>query len=225
MKTYIIQHVAFETPGILESLSNYEVIKMYEKYTFPKIEEVEMLIILGGPMGAYDPFDWLQEEKIFIKGVIAQNKPVLGICLGAQLIAEVIGGEVMSNRAGKEVGWWPIQITSKNTPFDFLPKQLEVLHWHGDTFTLPEDTITFYSTEICEHQAFLYKNNVIGLQFHLEATTETLMDLVAADEDYLDGGEYVQSKEEILAKSPPIENKTILLKLISAIKGHHNRLN
>ncbi|PKC51909.1 hypothetical protein RhiirA1_482692, partial [Rhizophagus irregularis] len=88
MKTYIIQHVPFETPGILENLSNYEIIKMFEKYTFPNVEEVDLLIVLGGPMGAYDPYNWLKEEKAFIKNVINQNKPVLGICLGAQLIAE-----------------------------------------------------------------------------------------------------------------------------------------
>lgn len=220
MKTYIIQHVPFETPGILENLSNYEIIKMFEKYTFPNVEEVDLLIVLGGPMGAYDPYNWLKEEKAFIKNVINQNKPVLGICLGAQLIAEVIGGEVMENRAGKEVGWWPIHKTSNETPFNFLPDTLEVLHWHGDTFTLPKEAITFYSTEICKNQAFLYKNNVIGLQFHFESTVETLKALVEADEDYLDGGEFVQTKEEILEKNPPKENAIILLKLVDYLLEH-----
>lgn len=214
MKIYIIQHVPFESPGILEQLPNYELIKMYESFTFPRIEEVGLLIVMGGPMGVHDSIDWLRQEKDFIRHVIERDKPVLGICLGAQLIAEAIGGEVMPNAEGKEVGWWPIHKSSDDAMFDFLPDTLEVLHWHGDTFTLPEAATTFYSSAICKNQAFLYKHNVIGLQFHFETTNESLRSLVAADEDYLDGGAYVQKKEEILAKSPSEQNAAVLSRLV-----------
>lgn len=219
MKTYIIQHVPFEPPGLLEQLKNFEIIKMYETFTFPQIEDIDLLIVMGGPMSVHDSIDWLHQEKIFIQHVIEQNKPVLGICLGAQLIAEIIGGEVMPNPKGKEVGWWPIYKSSDEAAFDFLPDSLNVLHWHGETFTLPEEVTTFYSSAICKNQAFLYKHNVIGLQFHMEITEQNLKALVAADEGYLDDGEYVQTKEEILSKVSSEQNAKVLLKLVTHLKS------
>ncbi|MEK9199957.1 type 1 glutamine amidotransferase [Ureibacillus sp. FSL E2-3493] len=220
MTTYIIQHVPFESPGILEKIQNYEMIKMFESFQFPKLEEVDLLIILGGPMGVYDDIEWLQEEKQFIKAVIQHNRAVLGICLGAQLIAESIGGKVMPNPKGKEVGWWPIYKRQDVDALNFLPEKLEVLHWHGDTFTLPEEATTFYSTELCKNQAFLYKNNVVGLQFHFETTKGSLKTMVEADASYISGKGMIQSKEAILAKTPPEENADILLQLIQFIKGN-----
>lgn len=100
MKTYIIEHVPFETPGVLEQLPNYEIIKMYEDFEFPKVEDLELLIILGGPMSVHDAISWLPQEKLFIHEVLQADKPILGICLGAQLIAEAIGGEVYPNPGG-----------------------------------------------------------------------------------------------------------------------------
>lgn len=219
LKTYIIQHVPFESPGILEELPNYELIRMYDTFSFPKVDEVGLLIVMGGPMNVHDSIEWLEKEKDFIKQIIARNKPILGICLGAQLIAEAIGGEVIQNPNGKEVGWWPIQKVSKDVAFDFLPDTLEVLHWHGDTFTLPNEATTFYSSAICRNQAFLYKHNVVGLQFHFETTKASLKALVDADEDYLDGGEYVQTKHEILQHNPSQKNADILLKLVDHLKS------
>ncbi|MDQ0202069.1 type 1 glutamine amidotransferase [Neobacillus ginsengisoli] len=96
MTTFILQHVPFETPGILESLDSYTLIKLYEGMPLPSVDEVSMLIILGGPMSVHDSIHWLEQEKQFLKEVMDASKPVLGICLGAQLIASVLGAEVYS---------------------------------------------------------------------------------------------------------------------------------
>ena len=135
MNIVILQHVPFENPGILEKL-NTKVIRLYENtHVLPNEKEIDLLIILGGPMSTNDEISWLNDEKKLIKSMIENKKPMLGICLGAQLIAEVLGGEVYRNPKGKEVGFGTINKQTEDYPF--LPEQLDVLHWHGDTFEIP----------------------------------------------------------------------------------------
>ncbi len=217
MSTYILQHVPFETPGIIEEIESYTLIKMYEDGHLPSIEEVSMLIILGGPMSVNDSIPWLEAEKIFIKEIIKAKKPILGICLGAQLIAEILGAKVYKNSKGKEVGFF--QVKKDTNELDFLPSTLEVLHWHGDTFELPKESERLYSTDACTNQAFIYNSNVIGLQFHLEMTNNTLLQLVEEDKDYIEGSIYEQTAETILNTSIPSENKKILAEIIEYLKN------
>lgn len=217
MNTYILQHVPFEKPGILDELDS-KVVKVYDdSSTLPVAEEIDFLVILGGPMSVSDDIEWLEKEKVLIREMIAQEKPMLGICLGAQLIAEALGAEVYANDNGKEVGFGPV--TKQTDLYDFLPQTLDVLHWHGDTFTLPDKAVRLYSSDYCENQAFIYNDKVIGLQFHMETTEETLKDIVEADRGYISENVARNSEEDILSYKIPYDNRTILLKMVELITG------
>ncbi len=215
MGKYILQHVPFEKPGILEQL-NAKIIKMYEgDYSLPKAADVELLIILGGPMGVHDNYDWLIAEKKLIAEVIVLQKPILGICLGAQLIAQALRANVYPNKNGKEVGFK--EVKKQVNDYSFLPTELEVLHWHGDTFDLPDKAIRLYSSDACPNQAFVYQEKVIGLQFHMETTAATLNGLVESDSRYIKGNIFGYSKEEILKTKIAAQNESVLLKMIEYI--------
>jgi GMP synthase-like glutamine amidotransferase len=129
---------------------------------------------MGGPMSIYehDKYPWLVKEKDAIRRAIEANKFVLGICLGGQLIADVLGGPVTRN-AQKEIGWMPLTQTDEIStlkPFDIFPGQYLAFHWHGDTFAVPPGAVLQSSSEACKNQGFLYKQRVIGFQYHIEAT-------------------------------------------------------
>lgn len=217
MNIVILQHVPFENPGILEKL-NTKVIRLYENtHVLPNEKEIDLLIILGGPMSTNDEISWLNDEKKLIKSMIENKKPMLGICLGAQLIAEILGGEVYRNPKGKEVGFGTINKQTEDYPF--LPEQLDVLHWHGDTFEIPYNAKRLYSSNNCENQAFIYNENIIGLQFHMETTKETLCDLVEADRSYILGNILENTEPDIMNHSIPPENQDVLLNMVAYISG------
>jgi GMP synthase-like glutamine amidotransferase len=158
---------------------------------------------MGGPMSVNDErdFPWLLPEKQFIRDAIHSGTPVLGICLGAQLIASVMGARVYQNRV-KEIGWFPVQgIAQESSSFSF-PATAEVFHWHGETFDLPPAAVRLARSEACENQAFQLGVSVIGLQFHLETTPQTARELIAHCGEELSPSEYVQSETVILGASP-----------------------
>jgi GMP synthase (glutamine-hydrolysing) len=132
---------------------------------------------MGGSMGIYDHAEhpWLVKEKEFIRTAIAAQKPVLGICLGAQLIADVLGTRVYSGLQ-KEIGWFPIHRAENTT--ELLPTEQTVFHWHGDTFDCPNGATCLASTPTCPNQGFIYKNHVVALQFHLETTPESMQSII-----------------------------------------------
>ncbi len=183
-KLYYIQHVPFETPAkIFDWCVERRIeIKGFFAYnndlSFLNPEECDILLIMGGSMGVYDEveYPWLKEEKIMIEKAIRLNKKVIGICLGAQLIACVLGAKVYKNQY-KEIGWFPVYSTAeakhlwKDLPSSFTP-----FHWHGDTFDLPLDSIHLFYNEVTKHQGFIYKN-ALALQFHLESTEESIIDI------------------------------------------------
>ncbi len=217
MKTYVLQHVPFEKPGILDELEPI-VIKLFESdHQLPNVDDIDFLIILGGPMSVHDDFKWLKSEKLLIKMLIERNIPMLGICLGAQLIAEVLGSAIYINSKGKEVGFSYIQKQTNN--YAFLPEELDVLHWHGDTFTLPENAVRLYSSNKCVNQAFIYNERVIGLQFHMETTKNTLNDIIEADHEYIKDNVLNQTKALIAKHQIPEQNKTVLIDMINYITG------
>jgi GMP synthase-like glutamine amidotransferase len=132
---------------------------------------------------------------------VTAGRTLVGVCLGAQLIAEVLGGRVYRNRE-KEIGWMPIELTEAGrvSPVTgFLPPTLPVFHWHGDTFELPSGAVHLARSAACEHQAFLYDGRVLGLQFHLESTEQSVAGICAGCADELIPGPYVQSAERILS--------------------------
>jgi GMP synthase-like glutamine amidotransferase len=208
MNIHILQHVPFEGPGSIEewALAGGHTItttRFYAQEQFPPLERFDLLVVMGGPMSIHDEhlYSWLKGEKWFVQQAIEAGKAVLGICLGAQLIAEVLGGEVHQGEQ-KEIGWFPIQLDKPFTSHPLgqqLPQQLTVFHWHGETFTLPPGAQRIASSAACENQGFIYDDRVIALQFHLETTPLSAASIVEYCGDELSGGPTVQGEEEILA--------------------------
>lgn len=204
MKTlniHCLQHVAFEGPGaigqwVVHKHHNFTITKLYDNHPLPEIDTVDLLIVLGGPMNVDDEpiFPWLKTEKAFIAACIKAGKTVLGICLGAQLIARACGQRVFPN-AEKEIGWFEVDknMAVRHPVAHLFPNHLMCFHWHGDTFDLPENSLLLASTKACRNQAFLLYDKVLGLQFHPEATPEWVAALMAsAGHDLVTGKKYVQ---------------------------------
>ena len=209
MKLHYLQHVPFENPGtILTWAEEHDCTvtgtHFYDDENLPTQQDYDWLVVMGGPMNIYDEknYPWLTREKLFIKEAINSGKKVIGICLGAQLIADVIGGKVTQNHYS-EIGWFPVKLTREamSSPlFSFFPPNPIVFQWHGDTFSsLPEETVCIAENEACTNQAFIYKTKVFGFQFHLESTKETIKNLVKHCEDEMIPGKYVQTKKELLS--------------------------
>ena len=202
MKLHYLQHVPFEGLGFIaaEWGSKHHIqiscTRLFAGDAFPDLSDMDALVIMGGSMGIYDEeeFPWLREEKIFIRKAIDAELPILGICLGAQLLADVLGAKVYPNTQ-KEIGWFPIQ-RSTDAP-DWLPPELTVFHWHGDTFDLPEGAIHLASSEATPNQGFFYKDHVVALQFHLETTPESMNHLIENCGAELSPAPFVQTAEQM----------------------------
>jgi GMP synthase-like glutamine amidotransferase len=206
LRLHYLQHVAFEGLGSIASwceTGDWEVscTRLFDGEELPLPGSVDLLVVLGGPMSVNDEkeFPWLTAEKRFVGEVIALGRPVLGICLGAQMIANVLGARVYPNEE-KEIGWFPVHGEEAPSADVFpFPAMVDVFHWHGETFHLPAGAVHLARSNGCAHQAFQCGRSVIGLQFHLETTPESAKALVAHCRDELVAGRYVQSEEEILA--------------------------
>ncbi|MBN2275983.1 MAG: type 1 glutamine amidotransferase [Bacteroidales bacterium] len=207
IKINYLQNAPFEGLGYIETWAEKNhcqltATKLFENTLLPDIHDFDWLIIMGGPMSVHDEaiYPWLIKEKQFIKSALDAKKSIIGICLGSQLIAEVSGSKVYPN-IKKEIGWFPVTVT-KNAKeyslFNTIPESFLAMHWHGDTFDLPEGAIHLMQSEICTNQAFIYKERVLGLQFHLEFTPESLKDIINHCRHELIQDETVQSEEEIL---------------------------
>jgi len=207
MNVHILQHVSFEGPGhiddwALQNGHSVSVTRLFSAPDFPPLNNLDMLIVLGGPMNIYEEskYIWLPDEKRFIKAFIDSGKPVLGICLGSQLIADVLGAKVVRNKE-MEIGWMPVTKTfaAKCHPlFHDLEFDSPVFHWHGDTFELPEGARNLFESAGCKNQMFAYADNVLGIQFHPEATPETVRQMVRHGRNELEPAIFVQSETEIL---------------------------
>jgi GMP synthase-like glutamine amidotransferase len=215
MRLHYLQHVPFEDPGsiLIWAKENGHVItntQLYKNDYLPNQQDFDWLVIMGGPMNIYDEenYPWLLEEKVFIKEAVTSGKVVIGLCLGGQLIADVIGGKVTKNLY-KEIGWLPIKLSVevRSTPlFSFFSEEPVVFQWHGDTFSvLPEEAKCIATSEACRNQAFIYKKKVFGFQYHLENTTSIIADLVENCREEMIGDVYVQTPEELLAHPEYIE--------------------
>ncbi len=199
MKAIVLMHVESEGPGTLGTfLQNHgveiETRKLYAKDPVPtEISGLDAVISMGGPMNVYeeDEYPFLKDETDFLRQAIDDGIPVMGVCLGAQMIAKACGKKVY-RAPEEEVGWCEISLTEmarEDYLFKDLPSPLTVFQWHGDTFDVPDGGVLLASSEVCENQAFRYKN-AYGLQFHVEVTGDML-------EEWFEDSD---KKEEILEK-------------------------
>jgi lipoyl(octanoyl) transferase len=206
MRILCLQHVPFEGPAALAGWvqargHSLHCHPLFEETPLPTLDTFDFLLVMGGSMNIdqYDRYPWLVAEKALIREAIAAGKYVLGICLGGQLVADVLGAEV-SQADQPEIGWYPIQPSDECPAWCALPENIRVLHWHGDRFDLPEGATRIASSEACEHQGFAYGERVLAWQCHLEATHESLTALVEACADELSGRRYVMTAEQLLAE-------------------------
>jgi GMP synthase-like glutamine amidotransferase len=220
----VFQHVSFEGPAYIEELAeknshDLHVCRFDEGEQPSPPTDYDMLIVMGGPMNIYEEsnFPWLTAEKKAIEQAVKSDKLIFGFCLGAQLIADVLGARVYKNKE-KEIGWFPVSRIEPgvgNPPLQFLPDIATVFHWHGETFDIPKNAVRLYSSEATENQAFLYESNVLALQFHLEMLKPSIEDLAHFAKSDLGPGKYVMTPGEMLEdyKKYETSNKKILRNL------------
>ena len=222
MQIAILQHVDFEGPAEIENWcrqtgNEYKVYRLFLGEALPKAERTDFLVILGGPMSVLDELPWLEEERQLIRVLISQGKPVFGVCLGGQQIAKTLGADIFQGEY-REAGWLPIR-TMKSETLGEPPEELVVFHWHGEQFGLPEGAERLFTSEVCPNQGFIYKENVIGLQFHFESTKESIESILQNDAAFLDGTACTQTAAEIRNYPIPASNRKLLYRLLDRLKA------
>ena len=206
MRCHFIQHAHFETPGSLRSWAENKKmeIKIYHPYQgddLPTVAHQEPVIFLGGPQSAreYQQYDYLEQEVVFIKHLIQHKHPVLGICLGAQLIGQSLGANT-ERSPEKEVGVFPLTLTPEGKTHPYLkdfPRSFDVMHWHYDMPGLPFGAKVLAQSQGCARQIIEFAPHILGLQCHFEATKAWLADLEQYANTDLQPSKFTQTKEEL----------------------------
>ncbi|AUI72138.1 type 1 glutamine amidotransferase [Companilactobacillus alimentarius] len=219
MRINVLQHTPNEGPGMIQDWSQKHGHEMYiyHPYQFGYLstaEETDLLVILGGPMSPNDNLSWIKQERDLIKELLNQNKPLFGVCFGAQQITKALGYEV-SKAPAKEVGFAPVY--RRDAKFLNIPEELNVLHWHEEMFEIPADAQLLFSSDRVENQGFILNHRVVGLQFHLEPKRDNVREIVVNDFPYLKGSVLNQTSKEILETRISDDNKQTLYKLLDYI--------
>ena len=195
-KALVIKHVDFEGPAKLldyfdHSVWDLQFLNVYSEPIGLHSNDFDLLIIMGGPMSVndHDDYPWLIKEKEFIASAIDNKVKVLGVCLGAQLIASVLG-EPVYLAENKEIGWYPLLLNDGSLQHAF--------HWHGETFDLPEGAELIAASAACKNQIFKYGKNVLALQCHLELDMETLNGLLKHCKEDLTEEYFVMNEDDII---------------------------
>lgn len=190
-KIYVLQHHPVEhLASIADALESaalaWQYVRLYEGQPVPaEMKGAGGLIVMGGPMAVYqaDKFPYLPDEMRLIEQAVKDDLPVLGVCLGGQIVAAALGAKVTKNPAGKEIGWHPVRLSDAATDdrlFGGIAQDILPFHWHGDIFELPNGAVSLASSDRTPCQAFRYGSNVYALQFHLEVTVESVAGMAAA---------------------------------------------
>lgn len=218
MKFLVFQHVPHEHPGLIADIARkkrvqLEIIEFWKSSTMPLVEDADGLIIMGGPMGVYeskDKFSSKEDELTFIKGAIGKI-PILGICLGSQLLAHALGANVHPNEKNgkrvKEIGYCDIDLTREGSIdpiFRGFTSPVKVLEWHGDAFDLPQGATLLGSSPDCANQAFRYGQNAYGVLFHFEFTPEMVENQIAIDKDWIHQ-DFDMNEEKLAEESRALE--------------------
>lgn len=223
MRIHLLQHGTFDDHEMIELWTDF--FEYQTKKTvlingdkLPGIDDFDWLIVLGGVMNTTDEdkYPWLVEEKKLIKAAIDRDKIVLGICLGAQLIAEVLGSKVTKNKY-REIGWQPVRLTpegKKSPVFRYFSDRFTVFQWHDFTFGIPDGAVKIAENDACPNQAFEYNGRVIGIQFHPEYSVNSIEKLINEHGDQIVEGKYIQPKEDILTEWDQIQHIDGLIDLL-----------
>jgi len=206
MRIHFFQHVPFETPGTIADWAQSRGHGVSGTRSFageapPDVDEYDCLVVMGGPMSVHDDavYPWLTNEKRAVELSMERGKAVVGICLGAQLIAHVLGANVHRHLT-REIGWFPVTLTPDAASHPLtsdLPDTFTALHWHGDTYDLPDGAVHLAGSRACENQMFAYDGPVLGIQFHVEMTARGVVDLIDNCRDEIVEDEHVQSAADI----------------------------
>jgi GMP synthase-like glutamine amidotransferase len=209
VKIQCLTHVPFEdaaniAPWAESRGHSIRYTNLYQRQPLPGLNNFDMLAIMGGLMNVYehDKYPWLVAEKNLIKRAIDAGKKVLGVCLGAQLMSDVLGGVVTKNPY-PEIGWHPVTLTDRAAEtglFDGFPETFTVFQWHGDTFSTPPGAVLLARGEVCRNQAFLHGPNALALQFHLEYSRQSIEAMLANCRNDLIDSLYVNSADQIREK-------------------------
>jgi len=204
MKMAVLQHVPFEGPAAIADWAaargiELAVTHLYRGDPLPSLPDFNMLTVMGGPMSVNDEamFPWLAPEMALVQSAIGAGKTVLGVCLGAQMIAKALGAKVYAARQ-KEIGWFPVMRTEAlSGVFEGIPESFTAFHWHGETFDLPAGALRLAQTPTTLNQAFAIGDTVLGLQFHIEATPESAGALLQNAAGEIGEGPFEQSPDAI----------------------------
>ncbi|MFE5321321.1 type 1 glutamine amidotransferase [Paenibacillus sp. NPDC056579] len=221
MRLLLLKHFDFDDPFCIASWAaekGYDITVMSppDGFRAPSLDTFELLVILGGPMSAYHDAEhpWLTEEKSFIRQAVEEGKKVLGICLGAQMLSEALGGRVYRSEH-KEIGWHPVKRLRIEHPlFSGVPEQFYSFHWHGDCFDIPEGAVSLAYSDACRVQAFAYGEQVLGLQFHLETTASCMTTMLDRWHDELADTPFIQKAEQMVGQAYRTEHSFTILKQI-----------
>jgi len=225
VRVQIFRHIPFESAGHIERILEgcgiaFDYADVFrEGAAVPDGRDAAGLIFMGGPMSANDGFAYIRAELEVIARAIGRGQPLLGVCLGAQLIAKAAGARVFRNPE-KEIGWFDVHVTdegARDPLFRCFDPPESVFHWHGETFDLPAGATWLAWSERCRHQAFRIGSNVYGLQFHLEVTPEMIADWCGQDANCGD-------MRELDAPPEPARNRQRLLHLSEQVFGAWCRL-
>jgi GMP synthase-like glutamine amidotransferase len=227
MRWHCLQHLPDEGPGHAATwLATHghalTFTRLFEPNpVFPALAEFDGLLILGGAMSVHDEaaFPWLASEKAFLRETLRAGKITLAICLGAQLVAQALGGEVRRNPE-PEIGFWTVRFSAKALTHPMLrgwPDKATVLHWHADTFTVPPGAVRVGMSAGCAAQGFVWGDGIIGLQFHPEMTEEMVEKLLDSENhETAEEAEFVQTATQIRSKLKSVWKGRILLETLLA---------
>jgi GMP synthase-like glutamine amidotransferase len=220
MHIHYLQHAAFEDAANIAAWATARGhrlthTRMDLDQRLPQPEEIDWLVVMGGPMNVdeHDRYPWLIREKEFLAKVIDRGLPVLGVCLGGQLIASVLGGQITKN-GQKEIGWFPVTFAAEAAAsplFSEFARLVTAFHWHGDTFSIPPGAVRLAGSEGCDNQAFQYGRHVVAMQFHWDYSSASVQTMIQHCGDELIAAPGIQQPVEMLACPERFEEIRALL--------------
>tara|TARA_B100000989_G_C19429984_1_gene422587 strand:+ start:61 stop:795 length:735 start_codon:yes stop_codon:yes gene_type:complete len=236
----VLQHLEIEGPGLFEIYAKerdfkIEILRLDKKDTLPQTKKGDFILIMGGPMGVKDigseKYPWLKLERDFIKRELENKRPIIGICLGAQLLANAAGGDVEILKYGSppkelpEIGWSQIFLDKSNKDFKEWFEPIHVLHWHGDRILLPPKAVLIASSIRCKEQLFRIGDYAYGLQFHIETTGAMIDEWLKEDKEFVlkglgpNGQEILKEETRKYSDKTFFKRKFLINKLFELLKS------